>query len=324
MQIKHMFSLSVSDRLSDNQRAIAIMVPAMLMLPCIDAIAKFLADSVPPGQVSWARFAFQTLAMLPFVVRGHGLRRPRHVFLHALRGFAIALTTLIFFAALRYLPLADAIAIFFVEPLLLTLCSALFLGEQVGWRRMGAVLAGLVGAMIVVRPSFVNFGLPALLPLAAALSFAFYLLLTRWLSQRESSAHLQFYAGVSGCLIMSVALLVGEFAHIAVLDPVTPTLSQWALLAALGAIATLGHWLVVIAFKRAPASVLAPLQYLEILGATMLGWIFFDDFPDRVAWLGIAIIIGSGLYVAHREQVLKTRQQVPSAELKLAERRLKL
>jgi S-adenosylmethionine uptake transporter len=223
------------------------------------------------------------------------------------------LTTLIFFAALRYLPLADAIAIFFVEPLLLTLCSALFLGEQVGWRRMGAVLVGLLGAMIVVRPSFATFGLAALLPLGAAMSFALYLLLTRWLSQRENSAHMQFYAGVSGCLVMSVALLVGQSWYISVLDPVTPTLAQWGLLAALGAIATIGHWLVVIAFKRAPASVLAPLQYLEILGATVLGWFLFDDFPDPVAWLGIAIIIGSGLYVAHREQVLNNRRRISTA-----------
>jgi len=298
---------------SDNQRAIAIMVPAMFMLPGIVAIAKFLADSVPAGQVAWARFAFQTLAMAPFVLRRHTLRRPRHLWLQALRGFAIALTTLLFFAALRYLPLADAIAIFFVEPLLLTLCSALFLGEQVGWRRMGAVLVGLLGAMIVVRPSFAAFGLAALLPLGAAMSFALYLLLTRWLSQRENSAHMQFYAGVSGCLVMSVALLVGQSWHIGVLDPVTPTLAQWGLLAALGAIATIGHWLVVIAFKRAPASVLAPLQYLEILGATVLGWFFFDDFPDSVAWLGIAIIIGSGLYVAHREQVLNNRRRISTA-----------
>ena len=290
-----------------------MMVPAMLMLPGIDAIAKFLADSVPAGQVAWARFAFQMLAMAPFVLCRHGLRRPRHLWLQALRGFAIALTTLIFFAALRYLPLADAIAIFFVEPLLLTLCSALFLGEQVGWRRMGAVLVGLLGAMIVVRPSFAAFGLAALLPLGAAMSFTLYLLLTRWLSQRENSAHMQFYAGVSGCLVMSVALLVGQSWQIGVLDPVTPTPAQWGLLAALGAIATIGHWLVVIAFKRAPASVLAPLQYLEILGATVLGWFFFDDFPDSVAWLGIAIIIGSGLYVAHREQVLNNRRRISTA-----------
>jgi drug/metabolite transporter (DMT)-like permease len=112
---------------------------------------------------------------------------------------------------------------------------------------------------------------------------------------------------------MSVALLVGQSWHIGVLDPVTPTLAQWGLLAALGAIATIGHWLVVIAFKRAPASVLAPLQYLEILGATVLGWFFFDDFPDAVAWLGIAIIIGSGLYVAHREQVLNNRRRISTA-----------
>jgi S-adenosylmethionine uptake transporter len=300
------------------------MVPAMFMLPGIDAIAKFLSDSVPAGQVSWARFAFQTLAMLPFVLHSRGLRWPRHFWLQALRGCAIAMTTLIFFAALRFLPLADAIAIFFVEPLLLTLFSAVFLGERVGWRRMAAVLAGLLGAMIVVRPSFAIFGLTALLPLAAATSFAVYLLLTRWLSQREESAHMQFYAGVSGCIVLSLALLVGQSLHIGVLDPVTPTLAQWGWLAVLGAIATCGHWLVVIAFKRAQAVVLAPLQYLEIISATLLGWLLFDDFPDSVAWLGIAIIIGSGLYVAHRERILEPTLGISNVALKPADQRLKL
>ena len=311
-------------RLSANQRAIAIMVPAMFMLPCIDAIAKSLSDSVPAGQVSWARFAFQTLAMLPFVLHGGGMRWPRHFWLQALRGCAIAMTTLIFFAALRFLPLADAIAIFFVEPLLLTLFSAVFLAESVGWRRMGAVLAGLIGAMIVVRPSFATFGLSALLPLAAATSFALYLLLTRWLSQREETAHMQFYAGVSGCAVLSLALLVGQSSNIDVLDPVAPTLVQWGWLAALGAIATCGHWLVVMAFKRAQAVVLAPLQYLEILSATLLGWVFFDDFPDPVAWFGIAIIISSGLYVAHREQVVKPTPGISNVALEPADQRLKL
>ncbi|MFT5449976.1 MAG: S-adenosylmethionine uptake transporter [Gammaproteobacteria bacterium] len=310
--------------LSPHQRAIAIMVPAMFMLPGIDAIAKFLSDSVPAGQVSWARFAFQTLIMLPFVIRGHGFRLPRHFWLQALRGAAIAFTTLIFFAALRFLPLADAIGIFFVEPLLLTLLSALFLGEQIGWRRMIAVLAGLVGAMIVVRPSFATFGLAALLPLGAAMSFAMYLLLTRWLSQREESAHMQFYAGVSGWLVMSVALLVGSLLHIEVLDPVSPTLLQWGLLAVLGIIATFGHWLVVVAFRLAPAAVLAPLQYLEILGATLLGWLLFNDLPDMVSCIGIAIIVGSGLYVAHRENLLHARLTVSNLELKPADQRLKL
>lgn len=300
------------------------MVPAMFILPGIDAIAKFLSDSVPAGQVSWARFAFQTLIMLPFVIRGHGFRLPRHFWLQALRGTAIASTTLIFFAALRYLPLADAIGIFFVEPLLLTLLSALFLGERVGWRRMIAVLAGLIGAMIVVRPSFATFGLAALLPLGAAMSFAMYLLLTRWLSQREDSAHMQFYAGVSGWMVMSAALLVGAWLNIEVLDPVSPTLSQWGLLALLGIIATFGHWLVVVAFRLAPAAVLAPLQYLEILGATLLGWLFFNDLPDFVACLGIAIIVGSGLYVAHRERVLQNELAVSNIELKPADQRLKL
>ena len=294
---------------SQASLAIAIIVPAMLILPGIDAIAKWLSDSVSPGQVAWARFAVQTLVMAPFALRAHGLLWPRHLGAHALRGFLIAATTLIFFAALRHLPLADAIAIFFVEPLLLTLLGAAILRERIGWRRIGAVIAGLVGAMIVIRPGYAAFGLPALLPLAAALCFAFYLLLTRSLSQREEPTRMQFYAGVSGFIVMSVALMFGEFSNIAVLDPVLPTATECMLLVLLGVIATLGHWLVVHAYKRAPAGVLAPFQYLEILGATVLGLLVFGDFPDPIAWVGIAIIVASGLYVFHRERCARIRPQ---------------
>jgi S-adenosylmethionine uptake transporter len=282
--------------------AMALMLAAMLILPGIDAIAKWLSDTISSGQVAWSRFFFQTLLMLPLFLRTRGAIVTRAMPLHALRGALIALATLLFFSALKYLPLADAISIFFVEPLILTLLSAVFLGESVGWRRLAAVAVGFAGALIIIRPSFSTLGLPALLPLGTALSFAVYLILTRKLAQHEHPERMQFYA-------MTVALATGGMADIAVLSFVWPNSGQWLLLAGLGVIATAGHLLVVHAFRRAPAGVLAPFQYVEIIGATVLGLVFFGDFPDAMTWVGVGIIVGSGLYVFHREATIARRSK---------------
>jgi S-adenosylmethionine uptake transporter len=276
-------------------------------LPGIDAIAKWLSGAISSGQIAWSRFFFQTLLMLPLFLRTRGAIVTPALPLHALRGALIALATLLFFSALKYLPLADAIAIFFVEPLILTLLGALFLGESVGWRRLTAVAVGFAGSLIIIRPSFYTLGLPALLPLGTALSFAVYLILTRKLAQHEHPERMQFYAGVFGCLVMTAALAAGSAADLAVFSFVWPDPWQWLLLAGLGIIATAGHLLVVHAFRRAPAGLLAPFQYVEIIGATILGLVFFGDFPDAMTWVGVAIIVGSGMYVFRREATLARR-----------------
>ncbi len=287
-----------------------LMLLAMLILPGIDAIAKWLSSGISAGQVAWSRFLFQTLLMLPLFLRTRGAIVTRALPLHALRGALIALATLLFFSALKYLPLADAISIFFVEPLILTLLSAVFLGESVGWRRLTAVAVGFGGSLVVIRPSFSALGLPALLPLGTALSFAVYLILTRKLAQHEYPERMQFYAGVFGGIVMTAALAAGSVTDVAVLSFVWPDRVQWLLLAGLGVIATSGHLLVVHAFRRAPAGMLAPFQYVEIIGATILGLVFFGDFPDATTWLGVAIIVASGMYVFHREATL-ARQTKP-------------
>lgn len=286
-----------------------LMLAAMLILPGIDAIAKWLSGAIPSGQIAWSRFLFQTVLMLPLFLRTRGPTFTRALPLHALRGALIALATLLFFTALKFLPLADAISIFFVEPLILTLLSALFLAEPVGRRRLTAVAAGFAGALIIIRPSFAALGLPALLPLGTALCFAVYLMLTRSLAQHEPPERMQFYAGLFGAIVMSVALLIGDTADVPVLSYVTPDLDQWLLLAGLGVIATGGHLLVVHAFRRAPAGMLAPFQYVEIVGATVLGLVFFGHFPDATTWVGVAVIVGSGMYVFHREAVIARRER---------------
>lgn len=299
----------VRQRRTEVETGMTMMAVAMLMVPAIDALAKSLGETVPTGQISASRFLFQTLFLAPLVLLGGHRFQLAGLPVQAARGALIALVTVLFFTSLRFLPLADAIAIFFVEPLILTLLSAAFLGEPVGWRRLLAVAVGFGGALMVIQPSFEEAGWPAFLPLGAAFGFASYLVLTRRLAQAGDAVAMQFYAGVFGCLTMVavMAMAVGLGVGSVYFVPVWPTTVDWLKLAGLGAVATAGHLLVVHALRRAPAGVVAPFQYLEIISATLLGYVFFDDFPTPEKWLGIAVIIGSGLYVFHRERLVARR-----------------
>lgn len=288
---------------ADVVRGMTIMALAVLLLPGLDAFAKLASASVPTGQIAWFRFVFQAVALLPLVLwRHHGWPRIARIRLHALRGALLALATLLFFSALARMPMAEAIAIFFVEPLILTLFSAVFLGEPVGWRRVVAILVGFAGALLVIRPSYELYGTAALLPLGTALCFAGYLAMSRSLARDGDALTMQFTTGVAGAVVMSLALALGTSGGLALLTPVVPSFDALLLLVGMGCVATVGHLLLTQAFRHAPAGLLAPFQYLEIVSATLLGYLLFDDLPDAVTVLGIAIIVGSGLYVFHRER----------------------
>ena len=286
---------------NSTARAMLMMIIAMLMLPGIDAIAKWLSGSVSPGQVTWSRFFFQIIIMFPLLLKTRGPWLTPALALHAARGSLIAFATLFFFSGLAYLPMADAIAIFFIEPLLVTLLSALFFGEAIHWRRISAISLGFVGALIIIRPTFAQVGYAALYPVGAAFCFSFYIVLTRKLVRHEDPIRLQFFAGVFGCLVMSIALGYGTSVDIEILAAAWPSTNHWLLLGGLGLIATGCHLLVTYAYRLASIGVLAPFQYVEIIGATVLGLVIFNEFPDAITWVGVSIIVGSGMYVFHRE-----------------------
>ena len=289
-------------RFSNHTFAVSLVVIAFIVLPAIDAIAKFMSTDISAGQIAWTRFLIQTIIMLPFFLSSMRLEKNRSLVPQALRGILIAATTVLIFAAVKLMPLAEVISIFFIEPLIVTLLSTIFLKEKIGWRRLSATIVGFSGALIVVKPSYQIFGLSAILPFAAALCFAFYIILTRKLAQTINPTVMQFNSGLSGFLFMSIALTLGYLLEFPVLKVAMPTHDQWILLLLLGLIATAGHFLIAFAIKYIEASALAPFQYLEIVAATFYGLWLFEDFPDALAWLGIFIIVSSGFYTLSREQ----------------------
>lgn len=303
---------------SDSARAtgMAIMLGAMLILPGMDAIAKYMAVSagMSPAQVTFYRFFFQLVATLPMLVRLGGLRAltPERPWFNLLRGVLLAAAALLFFTAVKYMPLADVFAIYFVEPFMLTCLSALILGERVGWPRWVAIAVGFGGAMIVIQPSFQAFGLTALLPVGCAFLFACYLLMNRASGPADTPLAMQTFAGIGGTLFMGATILLG---HGAALPDFAPSLPQtplgWLLVVTLGTLSGYGHLMVVKAFRAAPASLLAPFHYFEIVSATALGFLVFGEFPTASKWLGVAIIVGSGLFMIWRERRAVPEPSVP-------------
>lgn len=290
-----------------HARGMMIMSIGMLILPLMDGIGKYLAtyEGMSPGQVTFYRFSLQLAFTLAIVVGMGGLMalKPRRFWLNILRGCLIGAASLCFFAAVKYMPIADALAIFFVEPFILTAFSALFLGERVGWRRWTAIAVGFAGALIVIEPSFARLGFVAFLPLGTATLFAIYLTMNRKLGVEDSPMVMQYLAGIGGTVLMALFLMFGAASGIGDLEPSLPAgPTSFALLVILGLLATFGHAFVVRAFQLAPASLLAPFQYLEIVSAVLLGYVVFDDIPSLSKWVGIGIIIGSGLFVFHRER----------------------
>ncbi|MUZ52888.1 EamA family transporter [Agrobacterium vitis] len=297
---------SLSPNLSNPLRGMALMAGCMLVLPGMDAIAKYMAniEGMSPGQVTFYRFFFQLACTLPFLIALQGTKAftAKRPFLNLLRGALHGAASLCFFAAVKYMPLADVFAIYFVEPFILTALSALFLGDKVGWRRWLAILIGFGGAMIVIQPSWEIFGATSLLPVLCAFLFALYMFLNRAIGNADSLMTMQTMSGVGGTIFMGGAMLIGQSAGSADFTPSLPTsVTGLLLLVLLGVLSGHIHLLVVKAFRMAPLSVLAPFQYFEIIAATILGYVLFNDFPSPSKWLGIGIIVASGLFILWRE-----------------------
>ena len=284
------------------------MCAGMLIIPFLDVFAKLLGATHGPFEITFWRFFMQSALMLPFVIM---LRLwtvpPGTLVLQAVRGLLLAMATVFFFAALKHLPMAEAIAIFFAQPMILTVLSALILGERLRARRIGAIIAGLIGTLIIVQPTILIFGWPAILPLGSALSMALYMVLTRKLSSDVNPYQMQFLGSVAAMIGLGLIVLAGTVFSLSGASMSTLTEREVTWVVGMGIAATLGHAFIVFAAEKAPANLLAPFQYVEIIGATALGYLVFSDIPARSTVLGVGVIVLSGLYLFHRERVVAAR-----------------
>ncbi|MCU0828658.1 MAG: DMT family transporter [Tabrizicola sp.] len=295
---------------------VVLMLAFCALAPLLDVSAKLAAEGgMPVGQITTARFLVQGLLMLPIVlVMGLGLLlSPRALAFIALRAVFLILSTFSFVSGIAVMPVADALAIAFVEPFILLILGSLIFGDQVGPRRIAACAVGFCGALFVIQPSLQVFGLVALWPLGTAFFFAFYMLVTRSIAAYMHPVAMQFHTSWTGLLICLPVMVAFNGSGIGPLDPIWPAGLNWLWLVGVGFWAAVSHMCMTYALKFAPSATLAPLHYSEIVVAVILGYLIFGDFPNPLTWVGIAIIVASGLYIIHRERVT-ARQGVRAAE----------
>jgi len=289
-----------------STKAVLLIVGSVLCFTLLDTIVKHLAPRYPIPLLVWARLAFQAVAMIIWLgptMRLNLLRTPR-VGLQATRGVLIVASSFLFMSALKYLPLAEATAIAYSSPVLVIMMAVLFLREQLTGPRIVFVGAGIAGMLMIVRPGADIFHGATLLALSAACVYATYQILTRKVAAEDARVTL-FYPGVVGAAIMTVALPFVDFrTDMPFIDIL--------LVCAAGLLGTLGHLLFILAFQRRPATALIPFTYMQLVWATLIGWLVFHDFPDRWALCGMAVIAGSGLWIAlherRRSAILRTAE----------------
>jgi drug/metabolite transporter (DMT)-like permease len=290
---------------------VLLMLAFCMLAPLLDVAAKLAAESgVPVGQITAARFLVQAALMLPMVAvlrlpLGLGLRG---LGFSTLRALFLVTSTFAFVSGIEVMPIADALAIVFVMPFLLMILGHLIFGDAVGPRRIAASAVGFGGALLVIQPSLAAFGLVALWPLATAVLFAFYMLVTRAMSDWMHPVTMQVHTSWLGLALCLPVLILAEGSGIAALDPVWPGGLEWLWLFGVGFWAAVSHMCMTYALKYAPSATLAPLHYSEIVVAVILGYLIFQDFPNPMTWAGMAVIVSSGLYIIHRERVQARRR----------------
>lgn len=303
---------------------VMLMLSFCIIAPMGDAIAKVLGDEIPVGQLLVVRFGVQAVLLIPIVwmtgihwrMRGRVLRLT--VLRTALHIFGIGAM----FTALQYLPLADAVAIAFVMPFIMLLLGKYVLNEEVGFRRLAACAVGFSGTLMVIQPSFSEVGWPALLPLVVAITFALFMLTTRQIAKETDPIGLQAVSGVMATVFLMPLVYLSQNAGIPALTIVTPSTLDWWLLLSIGVLGTIAHLMMTWSLRFAPSATLAPMQYLEIPVATLIGFIVFSDLPNGLAAVGILITVAAGLYIILRERAtarLSEARLAPPAVLDPAE-----
>ena len=295
-----------SARRDRSLHGIALILVSTLFFSCSDVLIKHLSSSLPAVEIAWLRYLTFSLLVLPALLRpgAAGALRTSRPGLQILRALGMVASALLFTVALRFLPVAEATATNFVSPIFITALSIPFLGETVGWRRWTAAFAGLAGVLMVIRPGTAGFDPATLISILAAFSWAVAAIATRKIGGADRPATTLAYSAFVGFLVLTAFLPF---------DWVQPNWREMGLGLCVGLVSTIGHWLIVLAYRRAKASTLAPFSYAQLVWSIGLGILIFGAVPDAWTLLGATIIAGSGLYTAHREHV-RARIQVNTLE----------
>lgn len=299
-----------------NLVGILSVIGATFFFSINDMTVKLLSGYYALHQIILIRSIIGMIVLMAVIVPiegGWAVLRTKRPLMHMFRGVCVAITNMTFFLALATLPLADAVAIFFVSPLMIMLFSILFLGETVGPRRWIAASIGLIGVVIMVRPGSASFQFAALLPLAAAVSYAGLQTLTRKIGGTEKAGTLTFYIQVTFILVgVVMGLFVGDGRYAGTGDPslefllrewVWPTAKDWWIILVLGVSSTFAGYFISQAYRLCEAGLAAPFEYVAMILAILWGVVIFGDWPDATAWLGISLIISGGLFMLWREAV---------------------
>ena len=279
-------------------KAITFNLLAWVMLPIMDGFTKYLSSELPVLQITWARYFFTVAFTLPvmFLFFRNNLVWTNKPKLQFIRGIILLCANVSFFYAISVISLAKALTLAFVAPLIVTAFSPIFLAEKVGLRRWSAVIIGFLGSLVVIRPGFVEINLASVAALGTGILYGFYLIITRKLSTTDNPLLTLLLTGVVGAVIISTLM---PFVW------VKPTLNQWSMMAAIGVFACIGHLFIILSLKYADASKLAPFSYFEIITNIIIGYYFFGDFPDNWTFLGLFIIVLSGIYISRRENLVR-------------------
>ena len=280
-------------------KAIILNLSAWVMLPIMDGFAKYLSSTIPVLQITWSRYFFTVIIVLPvmFFFFRKNLKRTQQLKLQLIRGLLLFCANILFFYSISIISLAKALTLAFIAPLIVTILSPILLGEKVGFRRWAAVITGFIGSLIVLRPGFVEINPASISALGTGFLYGIYLIVTRKLHNSDHPLLTLLLTGVVGAIIGSMIMPIVW---------VKPTISEWYMMFAIGFFASLGHLLLILSLKYADASKLAPLGYFEIITNIIIGYYFFNHFPDTWTFMGLFVIILSGVYVLQRKSLNRT------------------
>ena len=285
-----------ADSARNRLTGIGIVSLTYLLFSLLDGSAKWLVGSMPVIMVVWLRFAIHAVVAgaVLFPLRGLALVRTNHLRWHLLRALMFMAMTGINFWALQYLQLTVTSSIFFTVPLIIALLGAPLLGERLDAGRWSAIIVGFVGVLVIVQPGSAHFHPAMLASLVNAIMYAVFMMMTRRLAAYDSPETIQYLPAVGATIgLASFAIAAWEMPDTAV---------EWTLACLMGVLGATGHYLLALAHRYAPSTVIAPFLYQQVFYMALIGYLVFGDLPGTAVWIGAAIVIASGLYLFHRER----------------------